>query len=108
MSDDIGGVWRTVGGRRIFIKEGQSLSDAMSKSGKFKNKYKKYYTKKLNSIVIEKYVRTKAKNTYVFDENYWYFIENKSEGSYNIKTVLRIEGNEDFINELSKEIDSND
>lgn len=33
------GVWRTVGGRRIFIKEGQSLSDAMRNSGKFdKNK----------------------------------------------------------------------
>ena len=29
------GVWRTVGGRRIFIKDGQSLSDAMKKSGKF-------------------------------------------------------------------------
>lgn len=30
------GVWRTVAGRRIFIKEGQSLSDAMKNSGKFK------------------------------------------------------------------------
>jgi len=32
------GVWRTVGGRRIFIKDGQSLADAMKESGKFKNK----------------------------------------------------------------------
>lgn len=31
------GVWRTVGGRRIFIKEGQSLTEAMKESGKFKN-----------------------------------------------------------------------
>ena len=31
------GVWRTVRGRRIFIKEGQNLRDAMEKSGKFKN-----------------------------------------------------------------------
>ena len=31
------GVWRTVRGRRIFIKEGQNLRDAMAKSGKFKN-----------------------------------------------------------------------
>lgn len=31
------GVWRTVGGRRIFIAEGQSLKDAMKASGKFKN-----------------------------------------------------------------------
>ena len=31
------GVWRTVRGRRVFIKEGQSLTDAMKESGKFKN-----------------------------------------------------------------------
>lgn len=31
------GVWRTVGGRRIFIAEGQSLKEAMKSSGKFKN-----------------------------------------------------------------------
>ena len=30
------GVWRTIGGRRVFIKTGQSLSDAMKESGKFK------------------------------------------------------------------------
>lgn len=31
------GVWRTVGGKRIFIRNGESLSSAMKKSGKFKN-----------------------------------------------------------------------
>lgn len=36
--EDIGGVWRTVGGRRIFIKDGQTLSQAMKESGKFPNK----------------------------------------------------------------------
>ena len=30
------GVWRTVCGRRIFIRKGQSLTDAMRESGKFK------------------------------------------------------------------------
>lgn len=35
MSDDIGGVWRTIGGRRIFIKNGQDLVTAMKESGKF-------------------------------------------------------------------------
>lgn len=30
------GIWRTVRGRRVFIEEGQSLSEAMLKSGKFK------------------------------------------------------------------------
>ena len=29
------GVWRTIAGRRVFIKKGQSLSDAMKSSGKF-------------------------------------------------------------------------
>ena len=38
MATDIGGVWRTVGGRRIFIKDGEDLVTAMKKSGKFKNK----------------------------------------------------------------------
>ena len=33
------GVWRTIGGRRIFIKDGEDLETAMKKSGKFdKNK----------------------------------------------------------------------
>lgn len=32
---DEGGVWRTISGRRVFIKDGQSLTDAMRESGKF-------------------------------------------------------------------------
>lgn len=38
--DEDDGVWRTVGGRRIFIRTGQDLSSAMRKSGKFKFKRK--------------------------------------------------------------------
>lgn len=38
------GVWRTVSGRRIFIKNGQSLTDAMKSSGKFKDKSKEEKT----------------------------------------------------------------
>lgn len=34
-TDDIGGVWRTIGGRRVFIKNGQDLPTAMRESGKF-------------------------------------------------------------------------
>jgi len=40
MASDIGGVWRTIGGRRVFIKDGQSLHDAMKESGKFNKKQK--------------------------------------------------------------------
>lgn len=36
MASDIGGVWRTIGGRRVFIKDGEDLATAMKKSGKFK------------------------------------------------------------------------
>lgn len=40
------GVWRTVGGRRIFIKTGQTLTEAMRESGKFqKNKNQSKKTK---------------------------------------------------------------
>lgn len=38
MATDIGGVWRTVGGRRIFIKDGEDLENAMKNSGKFGKK----------------------------------------------------------------------
>lgn len=36
--DSSEGIWRTIGGRRVFIKTGQSLPDAMKESGKFKTR----------------------------------------------------------------------
>lgn len=39
--EDIGGVWRTIGGRKVFIKDGQDLASAMKESGKFKSSAKK-------------------------------------------------------------------
>lgn len=49
--DDEKGVWRTIGGKHIFIRNGQDLDDAMRESGKFKgirvkNKAKEYAKKK--------------------------------------------------------------
>lgn len=35
--EDDQGVWRTIAGRKVFIREGQSLSTAMKQSGKFKS-----------------------------------------------------------------------
>lgn len=35
--ENLNGIWRTIGGKRIFIKYGQSLSEAMIESGKFPN-----------------------------------------------------------------------
>lgn len=48
MTKDIGGVWRTVGGRRIFIKDGEDLTTAMKKSGKFKKEEIKEKTQNNN------------------------------------------------------------
>lgn len=35
------GVWRTIGGRKVFIRKGQNLADAMIESGKFKGQKNK-------------------------------------------------------------------
>lgn len=43
--DDEEGVWRTIGGRRVFIRSGQSLADAMIESGKFKTGLRSNYRK---------------------------------------------------------------
>lgn len=50
---EIGGVWRTVGGRRIFIKEGQDLASAMKESGKFK-KNNFFSDNRTNTIINQK------------------------------------------------------
>lgn len=64
MANDIGGVWRTIGGRRVFIKDGQSVFKAMQESGKYKHlendlklndkDYFYHYTKKENIDEIKK------------------------------------------------------
>ncbi len=45
------GVWRTVGGRRIFIRNGVDLPTAMRESGKFDNVIKETPSRKYNSDV---------------------------------------------------------
>lgn len=58
MNDDIGGVWRTVGGRRIFIKDGQDIASAMKESGKFSKNKKSFnedIKRELDESVIEYY-----------------------------------------------------
>lgn len=52
--DDLGGVWRTIGGRRVFIKDGQSLSEAMRESGKFDINNTKYkYIENYNDEIVQ-------------------------------------------------------
>lgn len=59
--NDLGGVWRTVGGRRIFIKDGEDLETAMKKSGKFGNK-NIINEEKINNKLNELYEKTKNEN----------------------------------------------
>lgn len=60
MASDLGGVWRTVGGRRIFIKDGEDLETAMKNSGKFVNKKEKWDKNK----IMERYRQIKKTGTH--------------------------------------------
>ena len=42
MEEEKDGVWRTIGGRRVFIREGEDLATAMKNSGKFEKPRKSY------------------------------------------------------------------
>lgn len=59
------GVWRTIGGRRVFIKEGQDLASAMKESGKFKTSKKtedkKDHTFNMSNEDKEKYEKVGKK-----------------------------------------------
>lgn len=48
------GVWRTVGGRHIFIRTGQSLGDAMRESGKFPSYKEKNKKEKISKEEYDK------------------------------------------------------
>ena len=54
---DLGGVWRTVGGRRIFIKDGEDLATAMKNSGKFLKKKELTKEEKAEQSVLLKQQR---------------------------------------------------
>ena len=69
--DDIGGVWRTIGGRRIFIKDGQNLATAMKESGKFNNDNKKIKQQYKTKQEVNKKIKELNKKIYSreqFDE----------------------------------------
>lgn len=82
MANDLGGVWRTVGGRRIFIKDGEDLATAMKNSGKFGNK-KEEKTKNIT------FGNSDLKETLTKDDEEIlnYYVERA--GAYDINYVLR-------------------
>lgn len=71
------GVWRTIGGRRVFIKNGQDLSTAMKESGKFaKNKKAK------NEVKEEQGKMYKSKLN---------FLKSKEDGTYDLDTGEKVD-----------------
>ena len=62
MADDIGGIWRTIGGRRVFIKTGHSLQQAMKESGKFKTSKEKEFEKATQRLQEEDIVKALVEN----------------------------------------------
>lgn len=122
--DDIGGVWRTIGGRRVFIKDGQSLSSAMIESGKFKNLRSNYKKAKEEDEKakqnkeweekVKKLEKENAKNKgYELDENYYEEQERQALRSgdmsygYSKKALENISNKEleDYINRQQELVD---
>lgn len=73
--DDSDGVWRTINGRKIFIREGQSLASAMRESGKFTKSGK-------NNIKEEKNISDVKKDD---KQN-----ENKETSNNNVEDLIRM------------------
>lgn len=70
------GVWRTVKGRRIFIKDGQSLTDAMKESGKFTSNRNKEIQEKLRQQ-FNKNEKVKRKSLETFEDKLEYIDKNQ-------------------------------
>lgn len=68
--DDTDGIWRTIGGRRVFIRTGQSLSEAMIESGKFKNLREEYRKAKeeIEKETKNEYTKEELKEKYGTDD----------------------------------------
>lgn len=68
MSEE-GGVWRTIGGRRVFIKDGEDLATDMKQSGKFNsNKKEKNSNKTDEEEIKEKQFEIIQKNNPMQDD----------------------------------------
>lgn len=99
-TDEKDGVWRTIGGRRVFIKNGQSVSDAMKESGKFKSASK---TKADTSNNVKEET-TKKERTYEDVDKEWKEQASKMEKNYDEFGSNTAE-DEKKLNELSAERD---
>ena len=120
--DEDEGVWRTIGGRKVFIKTGQSLSDAMKESGKFNKasdiKREKYQTLKdefaLENKINEKIKKDPEYKDLDYDEE-TYELDRRLETRYNPKEYTgnlsdlkgkHIAKNEDYLKLSDKQIEA--
>lgn len=88
MVDDIGGIWRTVGGRRIFIKDGQDLATAMKESGKFSQKQSKtYYIDENTGLYIGRNI----------DGQYFGLTDNIEEAELSKKDIEKLKQSDKFF-----------
>ena len=73
------GVWRTIGGRKVFIRKGQNLADAMIESGKFKGQKNKpgaresYRQEKEKDIKEQQDLLNEVEKDYSEENNKKYF-----------------------------------
>ena len=94
MAEELDGVWRTVGGRRIFIKNGEDLKTAMKNSGKFGKKQEEQ--------------NKKGKDTYKIPSKFLHDLENRENGNYYVAEItpdqyLKITSSENLIKSIEEE-----
>lgn len=92
------GVWRTIGGRRVFIKEGQDLASAMKESGKFKSASKGTAKKEMTK---EEKVFEDFKNSDGSKENFEKALNKISEMEYN--NEINPDEYKNYISKVQKE-----
>lgn len=92
------GVWRTIGGRRVFIKEGQDLASAMKESGKFKSASKGTAKKEMTK---EEKVFEDFKNSDGSKENFEKALNKISEMEYN--NEINPDEYKNYISKIQKE-----
>ena len=79
------GVWRTIGGRRVFIKNGKDLATAMKESGKFKKVDKPEKDDKIVKDQKGKEYKKKLQS-----------LKGKEDGTYDINTGKKYEWSEGY------------
>ena len=94
--EDLGGVWRTVGGRRIFIKDGQDLYEAMNDSGKFTNLKKENFKRKKNDL--------NKGDVFVNKNGVKVEIVDVDEKGNTLRKMIQPDGKEDFKNFNEKDV----